>query len=489
MVQRRAVFEEAPPPVAGADVRWEAGEGAPRSPGEEDGTEQHLAACGYGYGCSTAADGGVGDGAPPTRTGRPKKERVIDLVRRTELTRLHPSERHPQGVTPLDQAGAALYSERQLQQAFDELKASVLSNPHRRAAHVLQSASELLLAEPPPPPSHSPACACLPPCVIWPRSATQPSSLAGAHRAELVRLTLAMCNAPSDLYDVVFTSGTTAALKLVRMMQHQLDDRMVTIVMATAGPLNCCRWSSPYESQVSECLPWCEHSVLAHMRCTHNSVLGMREPVLAAGGTVRVMEPCLTSEGGGVGLREVATSCRRSRRRAHQGQGRPGGPCACTASCHTSSASHPPGSSAADDTCPLPHDASCGGCAGVRLAVLPHECNFTGQRLDLALVRLLQRQGLAAQGEEGRQGQGASGPSGAGALLGGRWLVMLDAAKSCATSPPDLARHPVDLVALSYYKIIGYPTGATQGGAGAGTVRAVEGPTASDRRRGRVRGR
>ena len=41
----------------------------------------------------------------------------------------------------------------------------------------------------------------------------------------------------------------------------------------------------------------------------------------------------------------------------------------------------------------------------------------------------------------------------------GRWLVLLDAAKGCATQPPDLSRHPADFVVLSYYKIFGYPCG------------------------------
>ncbi len=38
--------------------------------------------------------------------------------------------------------------------------------------------------------------------------------------------------------------------------------------------------------------------------------------------------------------------------------------------------------------------------------------------------------------------------------------MLLDAAKGCACRPPDLSRHPADFVALSFYKIFGYPTGA-----------------------------
>lgn len=47
------------------------------------------------------------------------------------------------------------------------------------------------------------------------------------------------------------------------------------------------------------------------------------------------------------------------------------------------------------------------------------------------------------------------------ALVTGRWRVLLDAAKGCVSCPPDLSRHPADFVALSYYKLFGYPTGGT----------------------------
>lgn len=44
-----------------------------------------------------------------------------------------------------------------------------------------------------------------------------------------------------------------------------------------------------------------------------------------------------------------------------------------------------------------------------------------------------------------------------------RWHVLLDAARGCATQPPDLSKEDyqstISFVALSYYKILGYPTG------------------------------
>ena len=38
-------------------------------------------------------------------------------------------------------------------------------------------------------------------------------------------------------------------------------------------------------------------------------------------------------------------------------------------------------------------------------------------------------------------------------------LVLLDAAKACQTTPPDLSRTPVHFLSLSFYKVFGYPTG------------------------------
>jgi len=48
-----------------------------------------------------------------------------------------------------------------------------------------------------------------------------------------------------------------------------------------------------------------------------------------------------------------------------------------------------------------------------------------------------------------------------GRTIGGgqEWFVLLDAAKACCTSPPDLSKYPADFVAISFYKIFGYPSG------------------------------
>ncbi|CAK9863850.1 unnamed protein product [Sphagnum jensenii] len=76
------------------------------------------------------------------------------------------------------------------------------------------------------------------------------------------------------------------------------------------------------------------------------------------------------------------------------------------------------------------------------LFAFPLECNFSGAKFDLDLVTQIQ-QGRHC-GEKHSRGQ---------------WLVLVDAAKGCGTMPPDLSRFKADFVAISFYKLFGYPTG------------------------------
>eukprot|EP00898_Chlorokybus_atmophyticus_P006297 jgi/Chlat1/6669/Chrsp49S06159 len=78
--------------------------------------------------------------------------------------------------------------------------------------------------------------------------------------------------------------------------------------------------------------------------------------------------------------------------------------------------------------------------AACHLFAMPAECNFSGAKFDVELIQHAQQGGLDKEGR-------------------GRWLVLLDAAKACTTSPLDLAAVQPDFVALSFYKLFGYPTG------------------------------
>ncbi|XP_020599360.1 molybdenum cofactor sulfurase isoform X2 [Phalaenopsis equestris] len=79
------------------------------------------------------------------------------------------------------------------------------------------------------------------------------------------------------------------------------------------------------------------------------------------------------------------------------------------------------------------------------LFAFPSECNFSGKKFPLELVNII-------KGCAGRR-------IGDSLQCRGSWLVLIDAAKGCATEPPDLARYPADFVACSFYKMFGFPTG------------------------------
>nr|BAD45451.1 putative molybdenum cofactor sulfurase [Oryza sativa Japonica Group] len=70
----------------------------------------------------------------------------------------------------------------------------------------------------------------------------------------------------------------------------------------------------------------------------------------------------------------------------------------------------------------------------------PSECNFSGQKFSLSLVKLIKEGKIPLQQQ-------------------GKWMVLIDAAKGCATEPPNLTVYPADFVVCSFYKIFGYPTG------------------------------
>jgi len=75
------------------------------------------------------------------------------------------------------------------------------------------------------------------------------------------------------------------------------------------------------------------------------------------------------------------------------------------------------------------------------LFAFPMESNFSGTRYSLDIVSQIQ--------------------DGTIALCGGRscFRVLVDAAKASSSFPPDLSTSKPDFIAMSYYKIFGYPTG------------------------------
>ena len=133
----------------------------------------------------------------------------IHDIRRKEFSRLR-------DVAYVDHAGAPPYSEALVRECMSTLETSLLGNPHSMHDAGAATASAVEAA----------------------RSAT-----------------LEHFNAPLGEYEVVFTSGATAALRLV-----------------------------------AESFPWSTNSKLQYTRVNHTSVLGIRGPAMAAGAEVAVVD-------------------------------------------------------------------------------------------------------------------------------------------------------------------------------------------------------
>ncbi|KAG4068768.1 hypothetical protein HA402_002459 [Bradysia odoriphaga] len=129
-----------------------------------------------------------------------------------------------------------------------------------------------------------------------------------------------------------------------------------------------------------------EHGVFSYLQDNHTSVLGMREVVKTSKVKV-IAKPALMELSARDCLNEVVTTK------------------------HTNS-----------------------------LFVYPAQCNFSGFKYPLELIRRIQQNGIQN-----------TNPS--------NWYVCLDAASFVATNFLDLKRYNADFVCLSFYKIFGYPTG------------------------------
>lgn len=158
---------------------------------------------------------------------------------------------------------------------------------------------------------------------------------------------------------------------------------------------------------VGEAFPWSAESEYWYTVENHNSVLGIREYALDQGVSVTVVDVEPTQSNLSGSELDFSFTPKTLEQRA-------------SSSIHQSNA---------------PADEP------VNLFAFPLECNFSGVKFDLNLVKHV---------------QGARHVSSSSR---GRWMVLLDAAKGCGTAPPDLTRFPADFVAISFYKIFGYPTG------------------------------
>lgn len=246
-----------------------------------------------------------------------------------------------------------------------------------------------------------------------------------------------------------------------------------------------------FAPQVGECLPWSPASTLTYTLHNHNSVLGLREYALSAQATVHTVDLLHSGPSNSNHDHGPAGPCNPCKAEClAKAQDAAGQSSACGASssggtpalgagarlgsyhiqhCSTlrrhkrsSESSKPSCSSSTEEasSCAPPPGLQPGP---VHLFALPLECNFSGLRYDLSAACQAQAGGLRHLQQHSFNGctSTTSSVSPAGASVpptpqaGGRCLVLLDAAKGCSTAPPDLAAHPVDFVALSYYKIFG----------------------------------
>uniref|UniRef100_A0A0E0E571 Molybdenum cofactor sulfurase n=1 Tax=Oryza meridionalis TaxID=40149 RepID=A0A0E0E571_9ORYZ len=265
--------------------------------------------------------------------GYPGAPKGVDEMRAAEFERL-------EGMAYLDHAGATLYSEAQMADVLKDLTSNVYGNPHSQSD-----------------------------------SSMAASDLVTAARHQVLKY----FNASPREYKCIFTSGATAALKLV-----------------------------------GECFPWSRESCYMYTMENHNSVLGIREYALSKGATVLAVDveevADLATDNGSDGLYKIS---RRSNQRRSKDV--------------------------------LSHGCQNGSLLDIsgnnwNIFAFPSECNFSGQKFSLSLVKLIKEGKIPLQQQ-------------------GKWMVLIDAAKGCATEPPNLTVYPADFVVCSFYKIFGYPTG------------------------------
>ncbi|XP_011012124.1 PREDICTED: molybdenum cofactor sulfurase isoform X2 [Populus euphratica] len=152
--------------------------------------------------------------------GYPNGPKSIDEIRATEFNRLD-----QKGIVYLDHAGATLYSELQMEEIFKDFNSNIYANPH---------------------------------------SQSDSSSATSDIIREVRQQVLDYCNASAKEYRCIFTSGATAALKLV-----------------------------------GEAFPWSRESCFMYTMENHNSVLGIREYALSKGAAAFAVDVEDNVNGGG----------------------------------------------------------------------------------------------------------------------------------------------------------------------------------------------
>ncbi|KAL6562442.1 Molybdenum cofactor sulfurase [Orobanche gracilis] len=190
--------------------------------------------------------------------------------------------------------------------------------------------------------------------------------------------------------------------------------QVLSFFNASPGEYKCIFTSGATASLklVGETFPWSSHSTYMYTMENHNSALGIREYALGKGAAAVAVdiEDVADLDRGRIGESNIKIIPHTVRRRSEAG---------CRPKEQTS------------DT--------------YNLFAFPSECNFSGLRFNLDLVNVVKGDSFETPGASPRHS--------------GHWMVLIDAAKGSATSPPDLSKYKADFVVVSFYKLFGYPTG------------------------------
>lgn len=263
------------------------------------------------------------------------------------------------GTVYLDHAGATLYAKSQLEAYFDDLSTNLYGNPH----------------------------------------SSNPSSKFSTDTIDQTReLILKHFGTDSDHYDIVFTSGCTASLKLLSEIFPWNGENKASTILSSSDDLAKIDSTvlyipvdklDPQESLTGN------QSIFCYLEDNHTSVIGMREIANHNGAKI----VCITDNAIIMGNKETAPF---------------------------------------SDTFPT------AGPSLYHLFAYPAQSNFSGQKYPLLWTTELPNKEVTITGLQS---------------VKGTWLVLLDAASYVSTNPLDLKQYPAHFVTISFYKIFGFPTG------------------------------
>ena len=280
------------------------------------------------------------------------------------------------GCIYLDHAGTTVYSKTQVDNYHKDLLTNLYGNPHSQ----------------------------------------NPSSLQSTEIIEYVRnLVLNHFGTDSTHYDVIFTSGCTAAMRLVSEIFPWTSSQSTVTISSTSDSLTDQRGYQSSEAHVTsstimspptkDTTTGCSQisSIFCYLEDNHTSVIGIRE-VAANNGAQLV---CINEE-------SIRNNVNRQEPLNEQKQ----------IENYTE----------ANTISPITY----------HLFAYPAQSNFNGRKYPLAWTKNVPNYVINMTGFNDSCS---------------KWLVLLDAAAFAATNPLDLTEYPAHFVTLSFYKLFGFPTG------------------------------